>query len=70
MTDASLEYLQLLAQSEILQGDLFITRKYPEDRPKDNQDFVQHSDQECCRPSLMKINRLRDRCDFGQTLAS
>src|SRR5262245_34609951 len=69
MTDASLEYIQLLTQSEILQCHLFITRKYQQDRPNNNQDSVQHS-AASLSGSLIKINCLRDRRDFGEAQAA
>src|SRR5437870_5728052 len=40
--NASLKDCQLFAQCEILQSDLFITAQDQEDRPKKNQDGVQH----------------------------
>src|SRR5262249_20184699 len=65
MTDAALEYIQLLTQSEILQCHLFITRKYQQDRPNNNQDSVQHS-AASLSASLIKINCLRDRRDLAR----
>src|SRR2546425_829689 len=65
MRNASLEDCQLLAESEILQGDLFVAAKDQKDHPKKREDCVQHEAGSVSASSL-KINRLRDRWDLAR----
>jgi hypothetical protein len=65
MRNASLEDSQLLAESKILQRDLFVAAKDQKDHPKKREDCVQHKG-ESVSVSSLKINRLRDRWDFGE----
>src|SRR6266481_2192862 len=65
MRNASLEDCQLLAESEILQRDLFMAAKDQKDHPKKREDCVQHEAGSVSASSL-KINRLRDRCDLAR----
>src|SRR2546427_9450195 len=65
MRNASLEDCQLLAESEILQRDLFVAAKDQKDHPKKREDCVQHEAGSVSASSL-KINRLRDRWDLAR----
>ena len=65
MRNASLEDSQLLAESEILQRDLFVAAKDQKDHPKKREDCVQHEAGSVSASSL-KINRLRDRWDLAR----
>src|SRR2546425_3521365 len=65
MRNASLEDSQLLAESEILQRDLFVAAKDQKDHPKEREDCVQHEAGSVSASSL-KINRLRDRWDLAR----
>src|SRR2546422_7920724 len=64
MRNASLEDCQLLAESEILQRDLLMAAKDQKDHPKKREDCVQHEAGSVSASSL-KINRLRNKPDFG-----
>src|SRR2546426_9210087 len=63
MANASLEDCQLLAESEILQRDLFVAAKGQKDDPKKREDCVQHEPGSVSASSV-KINRLHDRWDL------
>src|SRR3989475_13326724 len=65
MRNASLEDCQLLAESEILQRNLFVAAKDKKDHPKKREDCVQHEAGSVSASSL-KINRLRDRWDLAR----
>src|SRR2546422_7565726 len=65
MRNASLEDCQLLAESEILQRDLFVAGKEQKDHPKKREDCVQHEAGSVSASSL-KINRLRERWDLAR----
>src|SRR2546422_7044647 len=65
MRNASLEDSQLLAESEILQRDLFVAAKDQKDHPKKREDCVQHEAGSVSASSL-KINRLRGRWDLAR----
>src|SRR5882762_7180632 len=65
MRNASLEDCQLLAESEILQRDLFVAAKDQKDHPKKREDCVQHEAGSVSASSL-KINRLRGRWDLAR----
>ena len=65
MRNASLEDSQLLAESKILQRDLFVAAKDQKDHPKKREDCVQHEAGSVLASSL-KINRLRDRWDLAR----
>src|ERR1700704_5720650 len=65
MRNASQEDCKLLAESEILQRDLFVAAKDQKDHPKKREDCVQHEAGSVSASSL-KINRLRDRCDLAR----
>src|SRR3989442_9676426 len=65
MRNASLEDCQLLAESEILQRDLFVAAKDQKDHPKKREDCVQHEAGSVSASSL-KINRLGDRWDLAR----
>src|SRR5438552_9469659 len=65
MRNASLEDFQLLAESEILQRDLFVAAKDQKDHPKKREGCVQHEAGSVSASSL-KLNRLRDRWDLAR----
>src|SRR5438552_11007314 len=65
MRNASLEDCQLLAESKILQRDLFVAAKDQKNHPKKREDCVQHEAGSVSASSL-KINRLRDRWDLAR----
>src|SRR5947208_3224729 len=65
MRNASQEDCQLLAESEILQRDLFVAAKDQKDHPKEREGCVQHEAGSLSASSL-KINRLRDRWDLAR----
>src|SRR2546422_5058685 len=65
MRNASQEDCQLLAESEILQRDLFVAAKDQKDHSKKREDCVQHETGSVSTSSL-KINRLRDRWDLAR----
>ena len=65
MRNASLEDSQLLAESEILQRDLFVAAKDQKDHPKKREDCVQH-EAESVSASSLKINRFRNRWNSGE----
>src|SRR5256885_15143151 len=65
MRNASLKDCQLLAESEILQRDLFVAAKDQKDHPKKREHCVQHEAGSVSASSL-KSNRLRDRWDLAR----
>jgi hypothetical protein len=65
MRHASLEDSQLLAESKILQRDLFAATKDQKNHPKKREDCVQHETGSVLASSL-KINRLRERWDLAR----
>src|SRR5438874_396837 len=65
MRNASLEDCQLLAESQILQRDLFVAAKDQKDHPKERKGCVRHEAGSLSASSL-KINRLRDRWDLAR----
>src|SRR6267378_2986027 len=65
MANASLEDCQLLAESEILQRDLFVAAKDQKNHPKKREGCVQH-EAGSVSASSQKINRVRDRWDLAR----